>query len=406
MNMLLQICLLSNILFVNSLQCVDESNKPVDWFVGYKIPEIKHDSKLLNTGVAYVYMTSEDYGSWKFSNISINSTESIIANTLRGLYSNKKNFTFILYNDQPPNRKINKNKGHNKGVVMIDKSNTGFWLVHSVPHFPQIGRAYIYPKTGAKYGQSFLCISMNFINLNKVGIQLQYNEPEIYSKNIDLNLEASLPELVKVAQNVTINNAPWYHVLNLESLNGTLFTSFAKSKNFNKDLYEDLVAPSLGTDLFVETWLNGAGRLPSNCSKQFKVNNIKSVYISSANVSFSSTDDHSKWAVTPPSDSKNWICIGDINRAEHQKVRGGGTVCLNNKQLALDYKKSAPGPTGWDGTFTQASESPDTSGIVEELLMAFAGLLYIILPTVKLRLEEENWRNLLMQDNIFKDILV
>lgn len=83
-------------------------------------------------------------------------------------------------------------------------------------------------------------------------------------------MNASLPDLVKAAANVTVNTTPWYNVLNIFTLKGVQFTSFAKSKEFNKDLYEDLVAPSLQTNLSVETWPNGGGRLPSNCTKQFK----------------------------------------------------------------------------------------------------------------------------------------
>lgn len=83
-------------------------------------------------------------------------------------------------------------------------------------------------------------------------------------------MNASLSDLIKAANNITVNSAPWYSMMNLFTIKGIQFTSFAKSKGFNKDLYEDLVAPSLQTDLFVETWPNGGGRLPSNCTKQFK----------------------------------------------------------------------------------------------------------------------------------------
>ena len=34
---------------------------------------------------------------------------------------------------------------------------------------------------------------------------------------------------------------------------------FAKAREWGKDLYDDLVAPSLETALNVETWRNGAG---------------------------------------------------------------------------------------------------------------------------------------------------
>lgn len=84
------------------------------------------------------------------------------------------------------------------------------------------------------------------------------------------NLKLSLPELSKAAENMTITEPPWYHVSNLISKNGTIFTSFAKSKNFSKDLYEDLVAPFLESDLYVETWPNGPGKLATNCTKKFK----------------------------------------------------------------------------------------------------------------------------------------
>lgn len=84
------------------------------------------------------------------------------------------------------------------------------------------------------------------------------------------SLKSSLPELFKAANNVTNKNAPFYHISGISSKQGVEFTSFAKSKEFKKDLYEDLVAPYLKTDLFVESWLNGAGKLQSDCSKTFK----------------------------------------------------------------------------------------------------------------------------------------
>lgn len=56
---------------------------------------------------------------------------------------------------------------------------------------------------------------------------------------------------------------------------------------------------------------------------------------------FSTLDDHSKWTVSSvpeTDDQSNWICIGDINRAEHQKRRGGGTVCQRSGPIAANYR--------------------------------------------------------------------
>lgn len=54
----------------------------------YKLPEIKHDQELLEHGVAYTYVTSDDLNGWHFSNISINTTDSIVGLTLQPLYEN------------------------------------------------------------------------------------------------------------------------------------------------------------------------------------------------------------------------------------------------------------------------------------------------------------------------------
>lgn len=39
--------------------------------------------------MAYVYVTSDDFDSFKFANVSINSTQSIVAQTLQPFYENK-----------------------------------------------------------------------------------------------------------------------------------------------------------------------------------------------------------------------------------------------------------------------------------------------------------------------------
>lgn len=87
-----------------------------------------------------------------------------------------------MYNDEPPEDNVDMVKGHTKGVMASDDTS-GFWLVHSVPHFPpDLSKgAYDYPKTGHTYGQSFLCITMDVAELNKAAEQLLYNEPHIYS---------------------------------------------------------------------------------------------------------------------------------------------------------------------------------------------------------------------------------
>ncbi|XP_011636423.1 plancitoxin-1 [Pogonomyrmex barbatus] len=342
-------------------RCRDENNRIVDWYVLYKLPKTSQSSNpVVREGLAYLYMTNNtvDKG-WQLSRKNISAKNSIPGNTLAPLYNDSqasKAFWF-LYNDDAPNRGVNGKYGHTKGVMMINKQE-GFWLIHSVPQYPPVpnsgndtrrghrmesypGATYNYPSSGENYGQSFLCISVDSDQFDLIGRQMMYNQIIVYRRNIPATFIATFPVLTKAANQKRIRQAPFNSKALFKSSNGVEFTSFAKSDKWQKDLYDDFVAPTLQTDLFTETWLNGRGRLPSDC-EQVNVYNIISIYIhlDEIDIDFKSSRDHSKWAVAVQGKgNRTWICIGDINRADTQYVRGGGTVCFNNKKVWENYRK-------------------------------------------------------------------
>ncbi|XP_073946580.1 uncharacterized protein [Choristoneura fumiferana] len=381
--------------------------------------EKNHLNPLVRRGVAYMHLTpSKLRGGWIMSDLSIADPRSMIGKTLQPLYQ-PKNTISLVYNDQPPAtehqpdilqnvaemyskrkrgqmrngapgvKKYKKFKlgekyyddydlaemckmhskfmktrvenGHTKGVILGDKF-TSLWLVHSVPRFPPIPdvhgmnvSGYDYPTTGMKYGQSFLCVSVQTSTLNQIATQLKYNEPLILYSNIPQEYENELPNLVDVVHNKTIDASPWYHIESFETLVGRKFLSFAKSAMFNDDLYSGLVAEVLQSDLLVESWTNGPGTLDSECNRNFQVRNIERLKFPIAKMSFTSHNDHSKWAVAVAHKMHNsqdtkvadyWVCVGDINRALPQESRGGGTVCTS-------------GPILW-GNFAHLIESVQT----------------------------------------------
>lgn len=189
--------------------------------------------------------------------------------------------------------------GHSKGAVLVNNVE-GFWLVHSVPHFPpdpngqtnqteQVTKggqaSYSYPKTGRLNGQSFLCVSMKADQFDGVGKQLQQNEIIVFQKNLPDHLADKFKTLMDAAYSRHLKKPPFNNIASFQSLGGETFISFAKGTKWNKgvgknfanfcgfqqtfsfllDLYEDFVAPQLKENLYVETWLNGPGRLPSDC---------------------------------------------------------------------------------------------------------------------------------------------
>ncbi|XP_026752686.2 deoxyribonuclease-2-alpha [Galleria mellonella] len=399
-------------------QCRNEKGEPVDWFYIYKLPREKnHLNPLIRKGVAYMHLTpSKLRAGWILSDLAISDPRSMLGRTLAPLYQDK-NIISLIYNDQPPAnenqpdllhsvaevyskskrgqikqagfKKYKKFKlgvkyyddydlaemckmhsrfmktrvesGHTKGVILGGKF-TSLWLVHSVPRFPPLpdinGKnvsSYDYPTTGMKYGQSALCVSVQTSTLNQIATQLKYNDPLIAYYHIPQEFDNELPNLVDLVHNKTIDVSPWYHVESFETLAGRKFLSFAKSAMFNDDLYSGLVAEVLQSDLLVESWTNGPGALNSECNRNFQVRNIERLKFPIAKMSFTSSDDHSKWAVAVAHKMHNsqdtkvadyWVCVGDINRALSQESRGGGTVCTS-------------GPILW-GNFAHLIESVQT----------------------------------------------
>lgn len=115
-----------------------------------------------------------------------------------------------------------------------------------------------------------------------------------------------------------VNSSPYFHVQPFESSNGLQFLSFAKGNNFHKDLYSQLVAPSLKINLLTETWQHGSKlNIGSSCDLPNTVEDITDVNIefsgSGDAYSFYDMNDHSKFAISK-SAAEPYVCIGDINR--------------------------------------------------------------------------------------------
>jgi hypothetical protein len=85
------------------------------------------------------------------------------------LHFRLQNIFYAFYNDEHPNGTVSFTRGHTKGVLAFD-GNSGFWLIHSVPHFPPpVSEGFSYPHSGRMYGQSALCVQLSASDLNELG---------------------------------------------------------------------------------------------------------------------------------------------------------------------------------------------------------------------------------------------
>ncbi|KAM9384478.1 deoxyribonuclease-2-beta isoform 3-T3 [Pholidichthys leucotaenia] len=143
--------------------CRNEEGEPVDWFIIYKLP--RHRNVEVGSGVEYMYLDSS-VKTWQMSKFFINSSQGALGNTVNQLYKGKayesNSSVYAFYNDGPPDLDYIHGYGHTKGVLLFDRSQ-GFWLLHSVPHFPSFPeRGYLYPSSGKVNGQTALCVTYQY----------------------------------------------------------------------------------------------------------------------------------------------------------------------------------------------------------------------------------------------------
>lgn len=114
-------------------------------FYLYKLPGLFGDAQN-SKGRLFMYFTANsDTPQWILSDRTVDDPMSVPGHTIVQAYFNastvKSERLVVAYNDEPPNKRSNMKKGHLKGLLVADETS-GFWLIHSVPLFPNITGTY------------------------------------------------------------------------------------------------------------------------------------------------------------------------------------------------------------------------------------------------------------------------
>jgi deoxyribonuclease-2 len=246
--------------------------------------------------------------------------------------------------------------GHTKGVLAFDlETDTAFWLLHSWPCYPTISYSPV-DDPSLLFGQTFLCITLQgILTADEIArVFHEQSQPQIIDKNLPVAIDVGkYPNLVQLAKDAPPTPVPLGSSTpsdtTFTSKNGTQFRLFAKSKDWkvpstdkvqeSKDLYSDLIGPTLGVNLEVETWLLG-GESDTDSDTNHTTQDIQWIDLEPLGLNYAWNflyHDHAKWAVSMDLDKQaetDWVIVADINRIDTQYKRGGVGIAFQNQVLA------------------------------------------------------------------------
>jgi deoxyribonuclease-2 len=313
------------------LGCVDADGNQVDWWFQYKMPN--------SYKTTYTDSNSPKSAYLKISGaLDDKENPPALIMTLRSLASgggkNDEKIAwepYFMYNDQPDNAKPSSSYGHTKGVVST--GSNPFWLLHSTPNFPSSdGKpTFYFPESEIIYGQTFLCVAISASEFDNVGTQLSYTHPYVYVNKVG-DISKDYPKLASLLDGNFITSPGATNVQKFGK-----FTHMAKNSNWDDDMYENLVAKTLNSDLVVESWIRGGAEgtycKPAHKYSVVDVETLSALDMDGTNITWRESQDHAKWALTQDS-GHPYVCIADINRMKSQRTRAGGIFCFENSNLA------------------------------------------------------------------------
>lgn len=222
---------------------------------------------------------------------------------------------WIIYNDEVPGESVSSSFGHCKGVLSWNANKIG-WLIHSCPNWPaQFCPIPAIPSSACVYGQSFIYLEFPITMITSILEHL--NIMHVHVSNASPNAG----NLIKEGKEEHIEVDVKFNIL---QFNDVLW-HVAKSKAWNKDLFDDGFAHIFGGGELVETWMRPKSADTDN------VDNLEEVRWPNG-ITYTETHDHSKYAFSL-TDTKPWVYVGDINHMRSQAHRGGGGIIIIDENL-------------------------------------------------------------------------
>jgi len=263
---------------------------------------------------------------------------------IRTVLSRTEYTNVLAYTDDEPDdekgENVHSNGGHAKGVVAWNSKKIG-WLIHSVPNFPVFPnisnnkKDKLFPVPPIDdgqliYGQSFIYLEMDYTSesLTTIRSQLDVMKAHIYFKVFSDDIEGIeiLEKKEKGKKEIKDEKKEEKKEICVVPFSSDI-VHVSKSPKWGKDLFKDFMADYFKSIVVCETWMK-----PGMVSSPTVKNALMVKWNDDDHTEYVTSLDHSKYAVSMNCNYP-WVFIGDINRMESQKRRGGGGLMIKNKEI-------------------------------------------------------------------------
>jgi len=302
------------------LSCLDNQGKQVAWFSFLKFP-----GNVTSQNPRHAYIDADSGNQYQVIPGFHYDENGALARTIASINSlSEATGNKLVWNDQPPNQDFNPKGGHAKGIIGYDnKTDTGVYIMHSFPKFPQVFEDGTInsttPPNTVTYGQSCYCISLDKELLGYILHNLPVKEPNVYYTSGFFN-------------GMIFTSREDYLISQFHLLNGDEQFFLSKNARYSGFLYEDIVQPYFKVNLAVESW--GRPYQPARCPPvgSYGSLNIARIALNDQDT-WDHSMDHSKWAISIGEGGFPLACLCDVNRMDSQGIRGGSCLCSKNKNL-------------------------------------------------------------------------
>lgn len=301
-------------------QCIGAQGRPVAWWAALTLPH----------GLDYLYADSDGAA---FDGIHSDlDTGPLLAGTLAPVYDktpSPSSLAYALWSDAPPSSPASSAGAHAKAVMVLHaETGGGFWLAHSVPHWPPVDVFSAPLPPQRVHSQHFFCLTLSNQTATILTTLLAAAvAPRVYAAVVPPSAVAAFPGLAPLAGLAPWPPPPPGGVACVRP--DAWLTACATAGDPPADAWT-VAASAVGATLAVSTWPE-AGNLAASCGASSSVLDV--LQASWGGVRVPRGASHAKWGAALGGD-RGVLCFGDTNRAIPQTRRAGMVVCLHGVEQA------------------------------------------------------------------------